>query len=201
MGNFIVFEGCHSSGKSTLINETYNLLRNWSKTVTITKEPFKKEIREIIEELSVNNKDIKGNLAIIYLLAADRYLHLQHINEELKNNDFVISDRYVFSSYVYQQMQGISIEKIMDCNDFSIYPDLTLYIQTPIEMRMARSKGRDKPNTQFRSGYQKEEELYDLVLSGFSTDHNVVRIDNSKSLNSVVQDIGKEISRRFGFSV
>mgnify|MGYP001380321497 CR=1 FL=1 len=199
MGNFIVFEGCHASGKSTLINETYNLLRNSSKSVTITKEPFKQEIREIIEELSANNQDIKGNLAILNLLSADRYLHLQYIKEELQKNDFVISDRYVFSSYVYQQMQGINLERIINCNDFCIYPDLTLYIQTPIEMRIERSKGRNKPNTRFRVEYQKEEELYDLIISEFSSDHNVVRIDNSKPLSYVIQNIAKEVSQRFGF--
>ncbi len=118
VGRFLVFEGGHASGKTTLAKKLSLSLTERGKKVVLTKEPFNNDIRKFVEEISKEDDRVKGNLAILYLLSADRYFHLDFIQEQLELNDFVISDRYVLSSLVYQQMHGIPLSKIEEANSF-----------------------------------------------------------------------------------
>jgi dTMP kinase len=96
MGKLIVFEGGHGSGKTTLALSLSDYLIRQGKKVILTKEPFRQDIRSIIEKLSIDKRGLDKDLSILYLLAADRYLHTKYIQGELRNNDFIISDRYIF---------------------------------------------------------------------------------------------------------
>lgn len=197
MGKFIVFEGGHGSGKTTLTSKLSEYLINQGKKVTLTKEPFNQEIKETIETLSVNEEKLDKNLAILYLLTADRFLHTRYIQERLRNNNFIISDRYVLSSFVYQQMQNIPIQMIREANSFCTIPDLTFFVDTPHKEREKRSENRNKPDSFFRKRYKKEDALYIKICKRFSKEYNIVHIDGSKILTDVTSDIIRITSKKF----
>ena len=190
-GKFLVFEWDHASGKTTLAKSLSFSLTERGKKVVTTKEPFNEDIRKFIEEISKEDDKVKGNLAIMYLLSADRYLHLDFIQEQLGLNDFVISDRYVLSSLVYQQMQGIPLSKIEEANSFCLIPYLTFFVDVSYPIRIIRALGeeRNKPDTFFRRMYERESELYTRVCDCFSTKYNVFRVDNTKPLNEVIAEL------------
>jgi len=196
MGKFIVFEGCHASGKSTIAKQVCDHLTIQGKKVILTKEIFDARIRGVIEGLTDGNKTVSRNFAILYLIAADRYLHVQQIRELLPKYDFVISDRYILSSLVYQQMQGFLLNEIIEANSFIHKPDLTLYIQSPLEMRLSRSLGRIKPDSIFRKNYEQEEVVYNFVVDKFEANQNLVRIDNTFSLEETLNLIKRAITTR-----
>ncbi|MEW5897118.1 MAG: dTMP kinase [Nanoarchaeota archaeon] len=194
-GKFLVFEGCHASGKTTLARRLSDSLGDKGKKVLLTKEPFNENIRAIIEKISEEEAKLQGNLAVLYLLSADRYLHLDFIGEQLEENDFVISDRYILSSLVYQQMQGISASVIEEANSFCIVPDLTFFVDAPLDVRLRRSKNEDrkKPDTYFRKKYELERDLYNQICKDFSDRYKIIRINNDQPLDTVVTDLEKSL--------
>ena len=197
MGKLIVFEGGHGSGKTTLALGLLDHLMRQGKKVILTKEPFRQDIRSVIEKLSIDKVGLDKDLSILYLLTADRYLHTKYIQGELRNNDFIISDRYVLSSFVYQQMQNIPLQKIMEANSFCLVPDLTLFIDVPYEERKKRSEGRNKPESFFRKRYEQEDILYRRICKEVSREHNIQQINGLNTLTNVIEDIVKEVSEKF----
>ena len=197
MGKFIVFEGGHGSGKTTLALKLSDYLISQGKKVILTKEPFRQDIRNIIEELSIDRVGLDKNWSILYLLTADRFLHTKYIQRKLKSNDFVISDRYVLSSFVYQQMQNIHLQRIKEANSFCVSPDITFFIDVPYERRKKRSESRDKWDSFFRRRYEEEETLYRKVCEHFSGEHNIIQVDGSKTVANVSKDVVRIISKKF----
>ena len=73
-----------------------------------TKEPYSNDLKEIIKKYS--KEEYIHSPVLMCLLAADRYIHINNITSWMKDEMFVICDRYLLSSWVYQQIQGISLE-------------------------------------------------------------------------------------------
>ena len=72
--------------------------------------------------------------ALALLFAADRAEHIARtIRPALESGSHVFCDRFVYSNIAYQGME-ISVGNVLAYNEpFLIYPDLTLFIDTPPE--------------------------------------------------------------------
>lgn len=126
----IVLEGIDGSGTSTQIALLKDLLLNEGFRVFVSAEPTKSviglEIRKILARKEPSCEKEFAQLALLF--AADR---MAHVNEvllpSLSQYDFVILDRYIMSSFVYQ---GLSqpIEWIMQINSYAIKPDLNIIL-------------------------------------------------------------------------
>ena len=81
-----------------------------------------------------------------YLFAADRHDHLYNdvdgVFKLIKNNNHVISTRYYFSSLAYNCDTPEQFDFIKKLNDRFPNPDLTVYIDLPIEVSLARLQER-----------------------------------------------------------
>ncbi|MDO5037314.1 MAG: dTMP kinase [Tissierellia bacterium] len=134
MGIFVVFEGPDGSGKSTACQAVYDHYRAQGLRVLHSREPGGTPIGEMIRQILLDPKNKAMGLRTEALLyAASRAQHVEEkIRPFLEEGGLVLSERYVFSSLVYQGMaRGLGLEGVQAINDFAIQgvkADLTLYL-------------------------------------------------------------------------
>lgn len=141
---FITFEGIDFSGKTTQSKMLYNYLISilGEEKVIWTREPGGTESGQKIRELIKSNNVCQK--AELFLFMADRQQHLQEkILPALNESKIVICDRYIDSTIAYQgggREYGYEyIVKLLDLIGFK-EPDLTFYINIPIETMQLRMK-------------------------------------------------------------
>jgi dTMP kinase len=154
---YIALEGIDGSGKSTqakLLAEALRLAYP-NREIFSTFEPgastFGKELRAIAIDPTLYSAHAKS-LAI----SLDRVLNIEeNILPAFSRSAIVVSDRCFVSSIVYQQFgEGISEELIMATAEMAVgdnYPDLILWIDTPVEVAMERLKAAGKPADYFEA--------------------------------------------------
>ena len=151
-GKFIVIEGIDGCGKTTQIDELSKwlpksgLMKKGSKLIT-TREPggsqLGKKLRSLILDNNENNKP--SSLAELLLYSADRAEHVSKIiAPALKNDDWVISDRFSDSTLAYQGYgRNINLEIIKNIESIVCqgeYPDLTFFLEISPEESILRRK-------------------------------------------------------------
>jgi dTMP kinase len=165
---FIVFEGPHGSGKSFYSKSLVRRLRKEGHNAIYTKEPHSKPLKRFIRKIST--EQYNDPYALFFLVTADRFLHLKEIQNHLAEGAIVVSDRYFYSTAVYQGIQGISSEMIQSVNHLMPLPDILFYIDTPYSVRLKRLSKRKRT---FR----------DIFYN-----HRLLRLEN-KSYNVLKQDL------------
>jgi len=149
-GIFIAFEGGEGTGKST----QSQLLEKWliqeGESVVLTREPggttLGKDLRKI---LLGHETGVISPRAEALLYAADRAHHVYSvIRPALDRGDVVITDRYFDSSIAYQGAGRIlipgEVARISRWATESLYPTLTIIIDVPAEIGLARLQSRDR---------------------------------------------------------
>lgn len=159
-GKLVVFDGPNGVGKTTLIKCVAELLENNNIDFYVTKEPTKSILGEFAYAFSENNSGI----SLACIVAADRYKHLEdEIIPMLKQNKIVIVDRYVLSSFMFQGIDGVAFDTILDINKEIIKPDLQIAISAQVQQIQSRLQLREKL-TRFEKTYDRKLELEYLGL-------------------------------------
>ncbi len=151
-GKFIVIEGIDGCGKTTQIDELSKwlpksgLINKGSKLIT-TREPGGSQLGKKLRSLILdNNENYKpSSLAELLLYSADRAEHVSKIiAPALKNDDWVISDRFTDSTLAYQGYgRNINLEIIKNIESIVCqgeYPDLTFFLEISPEESILRRK-------------------------------------------------------------
>lgn len=139
-GLLIVFDGPNGVGKTTIINELFKKLVSCGYSVNSTKEPTKSVLGKFVRKESEN---ISGE-ALACLIAADRYEHIKNeIIPSLKNNEIVLCDRYILSSFILQGMDGVEQEFIANINDKAIIPDIQITLIASKDIIQSRLSERE----------------------------------------------------------
>lgn len=146
-GRFITFEGGEGCGKSTQMKLLAQYLQSIKVDVVETKEPGGTEEGKVLRQLLVTgDKDKFDPIAEVLLYYADRRNHLTKVVwPALKENKWVLSDRYADSTEAYQYYgydQRISYQTLKNlyqivAGDFK--PDLTFILDIDPEIGMKRS--------------------------------------------------------------
>lgn len=144
---FITFEGGEGSGKSTQIKLLEQFLNNEGIKSVITKEPGGTELGLQLRRLLVEgDADKMDAYAEALLFFADRRIHLtQKVWPALKENKWVISDRFADSTMAYQYYaynQRLSKENIKMLYDFAVgqfEPNLTFILDIDPKIGLSRS--------------------------------------------------------------
>lgn len=136
-GRFIVFEGLDGSGTSTQVYRLRDFLLSQNVTVEVGKEPTNGPIGAAIR-LAIEGRVSVDPRTLALAFAADRADHLYNsyngILPALEGGKWVISDRYALSSLAYQSVDIDELQWLMEINRFVIRPDLTVFIDTPVEV-------------------------------------------------------------------
>jgi dTMP kinase len=146
-GKFITFEGGDGAGKSTQIRLLATRLQNSGRTVVTTREPGGTPTAETIRRLLLSGlAEPLGAEGEAVLFAAARADHVdQIIRPALERGDWVLSDRFVDSTRVYQGGAGAD-ESLLNALERvavgSTLPDLTIILDIPAELGLERVRGR-----------------------------------------------------------
>ncbi len=129
---FIVLEGGDGSGKSTQRSRLVSWLRSQGVDVVETAEPGGSRLGAELRRLLLDGEDISPRAEAL-LMAADRAQHIAEVvRPALERSAWVVSDRHVPSSLVYQGIvRGLGVEAIAALSDFAtdgVKPDLVVML-------------------------------------------------------------------------
>ncbi len=174
MNNFISFEGIDGCGKTTQISLVSKYLDEKKISNTIVREPGDTKVSEALRTILLDKRNnISHNTETLLFLAARSQLVNEVILPKLKNNDFVLCDRYLDSTAVYQGFgYNLNLDLINNMNIFAtnnLFPMLTIIFDIDPEVAINRiernnldrmeSKGIDYFN-RVREGYNMISKLY-----------------------------------------
>jgi dTMP kinase len=205
-GRLISFEGSEGSGKSTQITRLAEHFQKAGRDVVSTREPGGTEIGEQIRNIIVHNSkgdEMCAETELLLFTAARAQLVREVIAPALLRGSIVLSDRFLDSSTVYQGIgRNLAADPVAQINRFAVgdvIPDLTIVIDVPEEVSLARLKTRasDLPDRMERENvdfYRKVREGY-LVLAKGMPERFIV-VDGTKSADAVEKKIWTEVQAR-----
>jgi dTMP kinase len=147
-GKFITFEGGEGAGKSSQVTRLANRLRENGLSVVTTREPGGSPGAEAIRNVLLTGAAEKlGPAAEALLFAAARADHVDTlIRPALERLEWVICDRFIDSTRVYQGLTGnVPARLIAGLEAVSIgstRPDLTLLLDVPADIGVRRAAER-----------------------------------------------------------
>jgi dTMP kinase len=148
-GRFITFEGGEGAGKSTQLQRTAAWLRDAGVDVVLTREPGGTPRAEALREvlLSPTDEPMPQSCELLLMFAA-RATHLANLIEPaLARGAWVLCDRYTDATYAYQGggrgVDSAHIDALVRIVHPGRQPDLTLLLDTPVELGMARAHARN----------------------------------------------------------
>jgi dTMP kinase len=171
-GKLISFEGSEGSGKSTQIAHLAERLQTAKVDVISTREPGGTEIGEQVRNIIVHNSkgdEMCAETELLLFAAARAQLVREVIAPALLRGAFVLSDRYLDSSTVYQGIgRNLAMGPVNQINRFAVgnvMPDLTIVIDVPTKVSLARIRQRasDLPDRMERENI----DFYEKVRAGY----------------------------------
>jgi len=147
-GKFITLEGCEGVGKTTNMVFIKDYLEQHNISVVVTREPGGTELAEKIRQLLLNSKsEAISEQAELLMMFAARAQHIKHVIEPaLAQGKWVLCDRFTDATYAYQgggrNMKISTIQWLENLVQGTLKPDLTLLLDAPIEVGIARVRER-----------------------------------------------------------
>ena len=194
-GRFIVLEGSDGSGKSTMAERIGRYFREMGHDIEFTREPGGTSISEKIRELILDrdNTEMDYRTEALLYAASRAQLVSEKIIPWLKAGKVVISERYVYSSLVYQGLgRGLGIDEIKKINDFAtagIKPDLVMLLDVEPEKALKRKlciDGGDRLENEDISFHRSVYEGYKKLSSHFP---EIITIDAERSIEEIFEEI------------
>ena len=153
-GRFLVLEGIDGCGKTTQIDRLsrwlpHSGLMPEGAQLVVTREPGGTALGLALRELLLHppQGSAPAPWAELLLYAADRAQHVeQRIRPALEAGHWVLSDRFSGSTAAYQgHGRGLDLERIAALEAIAtggLVPDVTLWLDLPLEAALARRAGR-----------------------------------------------------------
>lgn len=143
-GKFIAIEGMDGAGTTTQTKLLTKFLSELGFSVFSSREPTTSPLgqaaRKFLAMPIENNQYLLTALALCF--AADRMEHVHtEILPSLKTHDFVLLDRYVMSSWVYQGLH-LDTAWVKEINRFHRPADLTIVVDVDTDKALARVEKR-----------------------------------------------------------
>ena len=189
-GIFIVLEGPDGSGKSTMAKKIGEYYEEKGREIKFTREPGGTDISEKIRELILDNDNTEMDYkteALLYA-AARAQLISEKIDPWIKDGKIVISERYVYSSLVYQ---GIEI------NDFAtgrLRPDIVLLLDVNPESGLKRKLDIDGGDRLENEDVSFHKQVYEGYKSLAGLYPEIRTINAERTIDEIFFDIKKIIN-------
>ena len=205
-GWFITLEGIEGAGKTTAAAVVAQWARARGTTVVQTREPGGTPVAEAIRQIALTaGEELLAPQAELLLMFAARAQHLHaKILPALASGATVICDRFTDSSRAYQGagrgLDAALIETLAASVEQGRAPDLTLLLDLPVEMGIARASARRGSAVQDRFE-QERSAFFERVRAGFlaiaAREARVVVIDAAAPLATVQASIEAALNQRF----
>lgn len=168
-GRFIAFEGGEGTGKSTQAALLVTRLREAGLDVVATREPGGTPEAEAIRSLLLGGAGLAWTpMTEALLVNAARAEHVERlIRPALAAGKWVVSDRYVASTFAYQGaghgVAAASLRKLHEIACGGLMPDRVLLLDAPLPEALARARARGDGNR-----FEDEDlDFHDRVRLGF----------------------------------
>ncbi|QEN03273.1 dTMP kinase [Thiospirochaeta perfilievii] len=191
--NFIVLEGLDGAGTTTQLNSLTAKLIEDNLTVFKTFEPTDQNIGRLIRSVLQKKISLEAK-TISKLFVADRYEHIygkDGIIEHLDNGEYVICDRYLFSSLAYQS-PDCDFDFVYNINKDYPLPEYLFFISTPVEVCQERldKRGDEKELFDAKEFQKQVVSFYNKALEIYKDSGiNIQIIDGNKSPNDITNEI------------
>jgi dTMP kinase len=203
-GRFITLEGGEGAGKSTQIARLRAVLESHNRQVVITREPGGSPGAELIRKLLVEGPVERwdGQTEALLHFAARRDHLRTTVWPALAKGHWVVSDRFADSTRAYQGYgHGFDLamlERLYDIVAGQFRPDLTVILDLPVELGLARAAQRRGGETRYES---LPREFHERVRKGFldiaSNDpKRCVVVNAARSVDAVAADIAGLVNER-----
>src|SRR5215470_13937612 len=205
-GKFITFEGGEGTGKSTQAAMLASRLESYGVGVQLTREPGGSPGAEIIRHVLLTGaaKPLGAEVeAMLFAAARDDHVRCT-ILPALRSGKWVICDRFVDSTRVYQGILGQVDQKVINVLERvsvgELSPDLTVILDLPVQVGLERAKQRrgaadaDRFEGEGADFHEKLREAY-LAIAAREPDRCVV-IDAIASKDVVADAIWQAVQSR-----
>jgi len=171
-GRFITFEGGEGAGKSTQLARAAAWLRDRGVDTVVTREPGGTPRAERLRELLlVRGDEPMPRSCELLLMFAARATHLENlVLPAVGRGAWVLCDRFTDATYAYQGGgRGLPLEQIdalVKIVHAGVQPDLTILLDLPVEVGLARARhrngadGPDRFETEQREFFERVREAY-----------------------------------------
>jgi dTMP kinase len=205
-GRFITFEGGEGTGKSTHAGLLAERLKAMGVSLVATREPGGSPGAEAIRHVLLSGvAQPLGAAAEAILFAAARDDHIRStIEPALASGRWVISDRFVDSSRVYQGTLGHVDEKLLRALERvtvgDLKADLTFVLDVPADVSIARARKRrgegpaDRFEAESREFHEQLREAFRLIA--LTEPQRCVLIDATEPRGAVADRIWKVVNER-----
>ncbi len=202
---FISLEGGDGSGKSTQIARLVAALKKRAIATLATREPGgskgAEEIRKLVLTGEPGRWDVMTETLLMFAARSDNVA--KAIKPALKSGTWVICDRFTDSTYAYQGAGGgLARETIRRMETLVLHdfrPDLTLILDVPVEIGIARTQGRGHDETRFEkfdlAFHERMRQAY-LSIARRDTARCAV-VDAAQDEDAVAQAIWTTVAARF----
>ncbi len=197
-GFFITIEGSEGSGKSSVIKFIEKLLRKRGATLKVYREPGSTKVGEKIRKILLDkkNKKLSAHTELLLYLAARTQLIEQRLKGDLKKYDFIICDRFFDSTLVYQGFAlglGKIVDRSVEMFSLGITPNLTLVLDTPPKLGLARLKNKDRIESRALRFHNRLRKGYLQLAKKYP--RRVKIVDACDSLPQIYKRIEKQLER------
>lgn len=199
---FITLEGGEGVGKTTNLAFIEDYLKSRGVSLLRTREPGGTLLGEKVREILLHSDHVDAKSELLLVFAA-RAQHIQTvIRPALANGQWVLSDRFTDASYAYQGGgRGIDTADIGFLERWvqaDLRPDMTLLLDTPVSVGMARARARG-PQDRFES---EADHFFERVRAAYlermkGEPDRIRRIDASVDLPLVQAAIAQELDQLF----
>ena len=208
-GRFITLEGGEGAGKSTQIDRLRRHLQKRGLRVLCTREPGGSERAELIRTSILGGEaQAYGPFAEALMFSAARHDHLERtIRPALASGTWVLCDRFADSTRAYQGAMGkidqgtiAALERLVVS---STRPDLTLILDVPAALGLARASGRRHARGEAADRYERENAAFHGRLRQAFLDiakrepERCVIVDASGEADLVEAAITRAVDERF----
>jgi dTMP kinase len=169
-GRFITLEGIEGAGKSTVARFIMEWLQARGLPAVLTREPGGTPLAERVRELVLTPAaEPIPPAAELLLMFAGRSIHLANlIRPALARGEWVICDRFTDATRAYQGagrgLDAASIESLAALVHADLVPDLTLLLDLPVAVGLARAQARRGQADRFE---QERGPFFERVRAGY----------------------------------
>ena len=196
LDRFVVFEGLDGAGTSTQLAMLQDAFRRSGTPCFATCEPTDGAIGRLIRAVLRGELEVSG-CTLALLFAADRGEHLHGPNgvlATLRGGGYVASDRYLFSSLVYQSTD-CSADYVAAINARFPLPRRLIFIDTPPDECQRRVDARGARELFDRLPLQRRlrERYLEVIVRYAALGVEVLTVDGSGSRDTVFARIRRHL--------
>lgn len=200
---FITFEGTAGSGKTTQLCLLAEYLRGSGLVVLTADEPGGTAIGERIRDILLDPQysEMRALTEVLLFSASRVQLVGQVIDPHLGKGGVVLCDRYIDSTFAYQgygdrlNLASLALlRQITTLATDGLVPDLTLYLDLPVEQGLNRKRARQNSSDEWNRMDAQSLEFHQRVRQGYlalaaAEPERWAVIDASREVDEVQKEI------------